>query len=216
MTSEVQSAHEICDMELRLLELELERPLSPLAIGGSMCWSYEIDDAIVVLRRSQLEGQLDLMERRYSIGEAGDAARVVFAAVEDRLRIFAEADRPVHARTEPRRLQTLAKYALLERVGHTVTRTVTAAAGPTSSRARRTGCSRGTAPGAPSRLATASARSNGGNWAEADGHAGGRGIDECTSCGELFESSRSNHRRCPKCRQATVALPSVWRSSRIG
>lgn len=262
MSSEVQSAYEIREMEIRLLQLELERPLSPLAIGGSMCWSYEIADAIVVLRRSQLEGQLGLVERRHSIDEVVEAARVVFAAVEDRLWIFFEADRPVHARTEPWRLQTLAKYALLERVGlvrevravqreaagdapltvcfgrsqRSAYEVVVGAKGlpaaklqrkarelaaaretalPGHSYSRGDGCGRAHFEStSPYRLLTrycSRCAKQAGNrqraierryWAEADGHAGGRGTDECTSCREKFESTRPNQRRCPKCRES--------------
>lgn len=116
-TLEVQSANESRDLEITVLELELKRPLPAVAVGGAMCWTYDIADAVVALRRSELEARLGRVNRMQSVKEITQAARTVFTAVEDRLRIFAAAAHPVHAPLDPWRLQTMAKCVLRDRLG---------------------------------------------------------------------------------------------------
>lgn len=114
--SEVQSAQQIRELESTLLQLELDHPVAPLAIGGPMCWSYDIDDAITVLRRAILEARLGLLAGQ-KLEQVKGAAHIVFAAVEDRLRPFAGADSAVPAHLYPWRLQTMAKVVLLDVLG---------------------------------------------------------------------------------------------------
>jgi len=114
--SEVQSAQQIRELELTLLRIELEHPLAPLAIGGPMCWSYDIDDAISVLRRTELEARLGLVPG-HKLEHVESAAYTVFVAVEDRLRSFAGTDAQVPSYLYPWRLQTMAKLALRDVLG---------------------------------------------------------------------------------------------------
>jgi hypothetical protein len=107
---------ELVTLQRWQLERELEVPLEPQMIGGGMCSLYDIDDAIGVLRRTEIEARLGL-PHAHGVEEVTEAARVVFAAVEDRLTTFAEYDGRVPGHATLWRLQILAKKALYDVLG---------------------------------------------------------------------------------------------------
>ena len=75
--SEVQSAAEIAATTRWLLEHELDRPAEPAAIGGLMCWLYDIDEPVLILRRAQIESLLG-RTHKYESDKIKEAAVAVF------------------------------------------------------------------------------------------------------------------------------------------
>jgi hypothetical protein len=117
MGSEVLSPQEINELHRAALRRELENPQPALAIGGAMCWAYDLDEAIPVLRRSQIEYELGLARRTDSVEAIRETAIPVLAAVHEKLAHFAGTDLPVFDRLTPWRLQAMAKVVLLDRLG---------------------------------------------------------------------------------------------------
>jgi hypothetical protein len=266
--AEVQTAQQIRELDLDLLERELHRPAEPLAIGGPMCSWYAIENPIAILRTTEVEALLAAYNRHdgsltYSPDEIRNAAIAVFGVVEERLRPFRLADAPVHAHTYPWRLQAMAKNALADIEATNVAvraiqddatggRPLTICVGrfhrhaleaplgikgvpakelraraieairagklrrlPGISRSGGDGCARTHYESAEGehlfKRYCDNCSKRAGNlqralernfWAIKDGRSGGRGTDSCSACGESFDSTRPNQKRCPEHRRS--------------
>jgi hypothetical protein len=115
---EVQSAQQLRELQQRLLQRELTQPFPPTAVGGPLCWLYDIGDALVLLRQTEIEAELGLKHAR-DPAAVKRAASEVLCAVDDYLRPFETCADPVPSHLSVWRTQALAKRALLDVVGNT-------------------------------------------------------------------------------------------------